>query len=54
MNTQWFHYNNGVAKVVPIRGGKFRYVVEMNGAGVEYFNDGDKACLFADKLAGLL
>lgn len=49
-----FTYNNGTAKVLPIKNGRFKFVVEMNGAGVEYFNDGDKACLFADKLAGLL
>lgn len=54
MNTAWFHYNNGVAKVIPIHGGKFRYLVEKAGAGVRYFNDGDKACLFADWLAGLI
>lgn len=49
-----FHYNNGKAKVVPLVNSRFKYLVEFNGAGVQYFNDGDKACLYADKLAGLL
>ncbi len=49
-----FHVVNGTAKVIPIHGGRYAYVVEYNGAGVAYFNNGDAACLHADKLVGLL
>lgn len=47
-------YNNGKAKVLPVNGGRFAYVVEFNGAGVAYYNDMDAACIHADRLAGLL
>lgn len=49
-----WHYNNGVAKVVPIPKGIYPYVVECRGAGIKYFHSFDAACLFADDLAGLL